>query len=76
MVQKVTWISHCLFWFSYATGLLAFFEQCLDNGSPIWSTVLGVPFMHHGYYGFIGIFVAYIIMFYPKIKANSEKTKP
>jgi hypothetical protein len=39
-----------------------FFEQCLNNGSPIWSTVLGFPFIHHGYYGFIGLIVAYFLL--------------
>jgi len=58
----ITILIHGLFWFSYSTALWAFFEQCLNNGSPIWSTVLGFPFMHHGYYGFIGLIVAYFLL--------------
>ena len=50
---------HGIFWFSYAIALLGFFEQCLDNRSPIFSSVLGAPFLHHGYYGFIGMAIAY-----------------
>ena len=41
-----------LFWLGWGTSLLAFFEQCLDNGTPFWSSVLGAPFLHHGYYCF------------------------
>jgi len=46
-------------------ALLAFFEQCLDSGNPIWSSVFGFPFLHHGYYGFIGLFIAWLILVIP-----------
>jgi hypothetical protein len=51
---------HALFGGSLLLAGSAYFEQCLDNGVPIWSTVLGAPFLHHGYYGFILAIAAYM----------------
>ncbi|MFA5307205.1 MAG: hypothetical protein WC365_07200 [Candidatus Babeliales bacterium] len=67
-MKIVAFAGHSLFWFGYAIAMLAFFEQCLDGGSPLWSSVLGTPFLHHGYYGFIIIAVAYFLVNYATFK--------
>lgn len=66
---------HGVFWFSYAVALFAFFEQCLDNGSPIFSSVLGMPFLHHGYYGFIGIAIAYAVYMIAQIYIKNKSSE-
>jgi hypothetical protein len=48
------------FWVGYTVALLGAFEQANDNGSPFWSTVLGAPFLHHMYYGFAAVAVAWL----------------
>ncbi len=53
--------AHACFFIGWAVGLLAFFEQCLENGNPLWSTVLGPPFLHHGYYGFVLLAFGWIL---------------
>ncbi len=50
---------HALFGGAVALALSAFFEQCLKNGVPFWSTVLGCPFPHHGYVAFALLIAAY-----------------
>jgi hypothetical protein len=76
LLKSLKFALHGAFWFSYAVVLLAFFEQCLDNGSPIFSSVMGAPFLHHGYYGFIGMAIAYaafmIVQIVRKQSSNFE----
>ena len=50
-----------LFASGWIAALLAFFEQCLDNGFPVWSTVFGFPFPHHGYLGFAACLIGYLL---------------
>lgn len=51
---------HTLFGGALALSLSAYFEQCLDNNVPVWSTLFGCPVLHHGYYGFILAVAAYV----------------
>ena len=37
----------------YTLAFSGAFEQALDTGNPIWSSVFGFPFFHHYIYGFI-----------------------
>lgn len=60
--KKTLTVIHCIYWVSFTVALLAFFEQCLNNGAPLFSSVLGSPFLHHGYYGFIFMAVAYSVV--------------
>ena len=67
----VRYILHSVFWVGYTVALLAFFEQCNDSGYPIWSSVLGFPFLHHGYYGFIVIAISYITIIVLRLKGEN-----
>ena len=55
------WVSPFGMMAGLAVSLLAFFEQANDNGTPIWSSVLGPPFLHHGYYGFVLLTICMLV---------------
>ena len=55
------YVVNSLFWIGYVVALLGAFEQANENGSPFWSSVLGFPFLHHMYYGFGLIAVAWVL---------------
>ncbi len=52
--------ANSFFWVGYTVALLGAFEQANDNCSPLWSSVLGFPFLHHMYYGFAAVGVAWV----------------
>lgn len=49
-------------WFGFAIALAGSFEQALDNGSPIWSSVFGFPVLHHYLIGFVILGVSLLIL--------------
>jgi hypothetical protein len=54
-------VVNSLFWTGYVVALLGAFEQANDNGVPFWSSVLGFPFLHHMYYGFAFVALAWAL---------------
>ena len=54
---------HSLFWIVYMFALLGSFEQAYQNGQPIWSGLIGFPFLHHYLMGFIGIAILWVWAF-------------
>jgi len=65
---------HVLFSLFFMTALLQYFEWGFDlyrNGiisSPVWSELFGYPLPHHGYIGFLGVFLCYLALNFQDFK--------
>ncbi len=56
-------LAHIGIWFGFAIALAGSFEQALQaSGSPIWSSILGFPILHHYLLGFIILGVSLLIL--------------
>ena len=50
-------------WFGFTLALAGSFEQALQaSENPIWSSVMGFPFLHHYLLGFVVLAVSLIIL--------------
>jgi Ni/Fe-hydrogenase subunit HybB-like protein len=57
-------------WFGFALALAGAFEQALQCGDPLWSSVYGFPVLHHYLTGFIILAVSLLLSEY---KRRTEK---
>lgn len=49
-------------WFGFALALAGSFEQALQSGNPIWSSIFGFPILHHYLIGFLILAVSLLII--------------
>jgi len=52
-----------MFWVGWSLILWALFEEYLKSSEPVWSSVFGPPFLHHGYYGLILVVLAWVFTY-------------
>ena len=58
--------------FGYALALAGAFEQALDAGDPVWSSVFGFPFPHHYLLGFIILGASLVCLIMWRLSWNGE----
>jgi len=68
MLARIRFVFWTVFVVSLVTAFWQYFEftyMLADNGlieSPIWSSTLGSPWVHHGYIGFVGAGASIAVM--------------